>query len=68
MIELNPARLIQGDAAIVEIYADQSICIEEFSQYASLGRIILHDGGDPHCCNLIIGIVKEVTRREEVIF
>ena len=63
----NPETLIQGDAALVEMTVTKYVCIEASSDYAPLSRIILHDGnpstGDDHSCDLIIGVVKEVTKR-----
>ena len=45
-----------GDAAIVEFVPERPICVEAFSKFPSLGRLVIQD------CNITVavGVVKEV--------
>ena len=60
VIEDEPESIKQGDAALVEFVPERPISIEAFSNYPSLGRLVIQD------CHITVavGVVKEVVKMQ----
>jgi elongation factor 1-alpha len=57
-VELEPKALKTGDAAVVELVPLRPMCVEPFSEYPRLGRVVLRDGHR----TVAVGIVLAVRR------
>ena len=53
----RPRALLKGQSALVEVTPVQAICVELYSDFRALGRIVLRDGGQ----TLAVGIVTALT-------
>ena len=63
--QADPEFIKQGDTALIEVEPEKPIYVDNFSQYAAFGRIILYERSDRKCTNLIVGVVKDVTHEIE---
>jgi len=59
-LEDNPANVKSGDAAIVDMVPQKSMCVESFSDYAPLGRFAVRDMRQ----TVAVGVIKSVKKRE----
>jgi elongation factor 1-alpha len=59
-LEDNPQNVKSGDAAIVEMVPQKSMCVEAFSEYAPLGRFAVRDMRQ----TVAVGVIKSVKKRE----
>ena len=64
VLEASPEYLQQGDAALVELTPQTPCVIEQFSEFPTLGRIVIrNDPGHPEGkITLMVGIVKEIVK------
>lgn len=58
IIKKNPRCLGNNSCALIEIETTRSICIEKYSEYKELGRIMLRVGGVTIAAGMITDIVK----------
>lgn len=56
VLEMHPAALHAGDAAVVRLRPEAPICVEPFSQYPPLGRFTVRD----QKITVAVGVVQEV--------
>jgi elongation factor 1-alpha len=59
-LEDNPANVKSGDAAIVNMVPQKSMCVESYSDYPPLGRFAVRDMRQ----TVAVGVIKEVKKRE----
>ncbi|KAF1744095.1 hypothetical protein MXB_2718, partial [Myxobolus squamalis] len=52
--------LKNGDSGFVEIIPKQPLCVEKFSDYPGLGRVVLRDSNQA----VAVGVIKEVEKME----
>jgi elongation factor 1-alpha len=60
-LEDNPKLVKSGDAAIVKLLPTKPMCVEKFAEYAPLGRFAVRDMRQ----TVAVGVIKEVTKKEE---
>ncbi|NES77733.1 MULTISPECIES: GTP-binding protein [Okeania] len=60
----NPAKIEEGDGAIVTFEVQEPLTAEPFKDCSGLGRLILMDGNknSEGVANLIVGVIREVER------
>lgn len=52
----KPRAILKGQSAVVQITPVQPMCVELYSDFRTLGRIVLRDGGT----TLAVGIITEL--------
>ena len=57
-LEVNPAFVEEGDACIVEMVPTKPLCVEVFTEFASLGRFAVRDLRQ----TVAVGVVKAVNK------
>jgi elongation factor 1-alpha len=60
VLEQNPKMVKSGDAAIVEMKPGKPMCVENFSEYAPLGRFAVRDMRQ----TVAVGVIKSVKKKE----
>jgi elongation factor 1-alpha len=60
-LEDDPKKLKSGDAAIINLVPSKPMCVESFTQYPPLGRFAVRDMKQ----TVAVGVIKEVTKKEE---
>jgi len=58
-LEDNPPHVKSGDAAIVHMIPQKSMCVEAFADYAPLGRFAVRDMRQ----TVAVGVIKSVTKK-----
>lgn len=58
IVKKNPRFLSNNSVAVIEIETTRAICVEKYSDYKELGRIMLRVSGVTIAAGLITGIVK----------
>jgi len=61
MVEEFPKLVKTGDACMVDMVPSKPMCVEQFSEYAPLGRFAVRDMRQ----TVAVGIIKEVNKKEE---
>jgi elongation factor 1-alpha len=60
VLEQNPKMVKSGDAAIVEMKPGKPMCVENFSEYAPLGRFAVRDMRQ----TVAVGVIKSVKKKD----
>jgi elongation factor 1-alpha len=58
--EIEPKNIKKGDAALVRMVPQKSMCVEAFNQYPPLGRFAVRDMKQ----TVAVGVIKETLRKE----
>ncbi|CAJ1361455.1 unnamed protein product [Effrenium voratum] len=58
VLEMRPAQLLCGDAALVRLRPHTPLCLEAFEEYPALGRFSVHD----QKITVAVGVVQQVDR------
>lgn len=58
MQRLKPRCLTKGQTALVEVTPGRGMCLEEASDYRSLGRVALREGGRTIAVGLVTKILE----------
>jgi len=61
VIEEEPKAIKSGDAALVRMIPQKSMCVEAFNQYPPLGRFAVRDMKQ----TVAVGVIKEVVKKEQ---
>jgi len=61
VIEAEPKNIKSGDAALVRMIPQKSMCVESFNQYPPLGRFAVRDMKQ----TVAVGVIKEVVKKEQ---
>jgi len=60
LMEKDPKSIKTGDAAIVELVPSKPMCVENFKDYAPLGRFAVRDMRQ----TVAVGVIKSVTKKD----
>lgn len=59
VVEENPAKLGNGDAALVELIPSKPMCVEAYKEFAPLGRFAVRDMKQ----TVAVGVIKKTTKK-----
>ena len=57
-IKINPRIFTRNMAGIIEVEAEHKICIEKFSNYKSLGRVLFRDRSETVMAGMILELLE----------
>lgn len=64
VLEMNPASLQAGDAAVVRLRPETPLCVEAFSEYPPLGRFAVRD----QKTTVAVGVVQQIDQISEKLW
>lgn len=56
LLKRRPRAVLKGQSAVVEVTSVQSLCVELYADFRTLGRIVLRDGGQTLAVGIVTGI------------